>query len=84
MVIRVIGDELNPSLANIPSDENPDVEMDVGVNGSGDFFLTLRDTKTGDRIEFGSEGVHGGSRNRHLGPVFANFARELFKRASDK
>jgi hypothetical protein len=81
MVIRAIGDQGNPSIHNIPSDSDQRIFMDVGVNASGDFYLTLRDSVRDLRIEFESRGVRGGSQNRHFGPVFANFARSIFERA---
>ncbi len=81
MTLRVIGDEREPSIHNIPSDDDQDVVMDVGTNASGDFYLTLRNTKTGERLEFKSEGHAGGSQNRYLGPVLAGFARRLHQQA---
>jgi len=78
MAIRVVGDDRDSSVYNIPSDSNNrDIRMDVSVTASGAFHLTLRDRSTGEKLDFRLEGVGGGSQNRHLGPVFADFGRRL-------
>lgn len=65
------------SVRNIPSDNDPEVRLDIDLTDSGDVALTIR--KPRKTVSFEIVGRGGGSQNPALAAIFGDFARKLFE-----
>lgn len=75
--MRVLGDESAPAIYGIRSDYDPDVTLDLVIDGSGgDVCITLhsRDGK----IDFQLSGPGGGSLNKRLVSSLREWVRSVF------